>query len=328
MTRARWTIGFLVAFAAFGPTRAHGAETSAVVAQGIRLFDQGKMDEALSTLMPAASAKPPDAAAAFYVGRVYMERDDYDKAGDWFEKAVKQDDKNSVYHDWWGRALGTQAQHASVIKQPFIARKVKAEFDRAVELDTDNLDARDDLISFYTQAPGVMGGSKDKAHEQAEEIARRNPYRGALARIDVAQAMKDTAAVEKGYREAIAAFPDSTGPQLGLGIWYTRGERYDQAFATFDDVLARKPGDRNALYQIGRTGALSGQQLDRAEKSMKDFLEASPNDRPTRLSSAHWRLGMIYEKQGHKDVAKQEYLAALALDPHNDNAKKALGKLK
>src|SRR5262249_18737810 len=109
MMRTGWIMGLLAALTLCGTRGAEAAEASAAVAQGIQLFEQGRMDEALSALLPEASAKPPDAAAAFYVGRVYMERDDYDKASDWFEKAVKQEDRNSVYHDWWGRAVGSKA---------------------------------------------------------------------------------------------------------------------------------------------------------------------------------------------------------------------------
>jgi Tfp pilus assembly protein PilF len=37
---------------------------------------------------------------------------------------------------------------------------------------------------------------------------------------------------------------------------------------------------------------------------------------------------MVYEKQGRKDLAGEEYRAALALEPGFAEAKKSLGKLK
>ena len=39
-------------------------------------------------------------------------------------------------------------------------------------------------------------------------------------------------------------------------------------------------------------------------------------------------LGMIYERQGKKDVARSEYQTALSLNPRNTDAKKALDALK
>ncbi len=314
------------ALGTFAPLRA--AEPADAVREGVQRFEQGCDDEARALLLPAASAKPPDAVAAFYLGRIAMRQDDAGEAAKWFERAVKQDERSSACHDWLGRAYGRQAQRASVLRQPFLARKVKAHFDRAVELDPDNLDAREDLLAFYTQAPAVMGGSMEKAREQAAEIARRDPYRGALARARSAEAAKDPSAAEREYRAAIAAFPDSAGPPLALGLFLARVERYDQAFAAFDEILARKPGDLNALYQIGRTGALSGQRLDRAEQALKQFLAAPRQEDTPRPAAAHWRLGMVYEKQGRRDLARQEYQAAASLQPSLEDARKALARLK
>src|SRR5205814_3509871 len=146
-----------------------------------------------------------------------------------------------------------------------LAKKVKREFERAVELDPNNLDARDDMITYYLQAPGMMGGSVSKAKQEAAEIQKRDPLRGALAYAAVAQDEKDFAGAEQQYRSAIASYPESLSVRYALGIFFTRGEKYDEAFAVFDSILAAKPEEVNARYQIGRTGALSGKQLDRAE---------------------------------------------------------------
>jgi len=61
---------------------------------------------------------------------------------------------------------------SSVLIQPFLALKVKQHFERAVELNPDNLDARADLKEYYEKAPGFLGGSVEKARQQAEEIAK------------------------------------------------------------------------------------------------------------------------------------------------------------
>ena len=42
---------------------------------------------------------------------------------------------------------------------------------------------------------------------------------------------------------------------------------------------------------------------------------------------ARWRLGMIYEHQGRKDLARREYESALKLDPELEQAQEALENL-
>jgi tetratricopeptide (TPR) repeat protein len=321
---SRGTFALLLALALAPPVRA--ADPPAVE-EGVQMFRQGRYDEARTALTPAATAKPPNATAVFYLGRVALARSDASEAERWFEAAVALDDRNSTAHLWLGRAYGTQAQKAGKLSQIGLAHKTKAEFERAVELDPGNLDAHEGLITYYLQAPGFMGGSVEKARAEAEEIQKRDPLRGALAYASVAQDQKDFPGAEHQYRSAIATFPDSLSPRYALGVFFTRTERYDEAFAVFDSILAARPDELNALYQIGRTGALSGQRLDRAEQALKEFLATPPRENSARPAGAHWRLGMVYEKQGRKELAADEYRKSLAIDPGFADAKKSLAKL-
>lgn len=304
------------------------AADPAAVEEGVRLFRQGKYDEARAALTPDATAQPPNPTAVFYMGRVALGRDDPKEAVRWFEAAVGLDAQSSIYHMWLGRAFGTQAQRAGKLSQIGLAKKTKAEFERAVALDPGNLDARNDLVQYYLQAPGIVGGSTEKAREQAAEIKRRDPLRGSLAEAAIATDRKDWDGAERAYRSAAAAFPESLNVRHALGQFFVRGEKYDQAFAVFDSILLLRPGDAIALYQIGRTGAISGQRLERAEQALRQYLEAPPPENAPRRAGAHWRLGMICEKRGKKEQAAEEYRESLALDPKFEEAKKSLAKLK
>ncbi|HEY2953990.1 MAG TPA: tetratricopeptide repeat protein [Candidatus Eisenbacteria bacterium] len=298
------------------------------VEEGVRLFQQGRYDEARAALTPAATAKPANPTAVFYLGRVALVTSDYKEAERWFETAVGLDGGNSAYHMWLGRAYGSRAQRTGKLSQMSLAGKTRTEFERAAALDPENLDARDGLIQYYLAAPGFMGGSVEKARAQAEEIRKRDRLRGALAFAAIAQDQHDPAGAEREYRSAAAAFPESLSVRYALGLFFARGERYDEAFAVFDSILAARPGEANALYQIGRTGALSGRRLERAEQALKDYIAAPPRENAPRPAAAHWRLGMVYEKEGRKDLAREEYGKALALEPEFAEAKKSMAKLK
>jgi tetratricopeptide (TPR) repeat protein len=298
------------------------------VEEGVRLFREGRLDDARAALAPAAAANPPNPTATFYLGRIAIAREDPKEAQRWFEAAVELDDRNSTYHMWLGRACGSQAQRAGKLSQIGLARRTKSEFERAVALDTGNLDARMDLISYYLQAPGMVGGSVEKAREQAAEVRKLDALRGALAHASIAEDQKDFAGAEREHRSAIAGFPDSLSARYALGIFLTRHARYDEAFAVFDSILAARPDETNALFHIGRTAAISGQRLDRAEQALEDFLAAPRRENSPRPAAAHWRLGMVYQQQGRKDLAADEYRKSLAVDPGFAEAKKSLAKLK
>jgi tetratricopeptide (TPR) repeat protein len=82
-----------------------------------------------------------------------------------------------------------------------------------------------------------------------------------------------------------------------------------------------------ACYQIGCLAALSGQRLERGEECLKLYLQRDLKpDEPT-LASAHYRLGLLYEKKGGRDLARREYSAALELEPSHPEARDALKNL-
>ena len=68
---------------------------------------------------------------------------------------------------WYGRALGEKADRVSFIKAYGLAKRVKAEFETAVSLDPRNAEALSDLGDYYTEAPAIVGGGKDKAEDVA-----------------------------------------------------------------------------------------------------------------------------------------------------------------
>jgi tetratricopeptide (TPR) repeat protein len=247
-------------------------------------------------------------------------------AVDLLEKAVELNPRSSEYYDWLGKAYGTQAQKAGKLKQPFLAKKTKDAWEKAIALDPNNLEAREDIIQYYLQAPGFLGGSKDKARDAAFEVRKRSPYRGAFVVANVCAEIKDQPCVEREMKSLIANFPDSSSAYSSLAAYYANAKDYERAFAVVEGRLKAKPSDPAALYSLGRTASLSGQNLERGEQALRAYI-AAPLPTGPAVANAHLRLGMIAEKRGAKDVARREYQTALQLNPNLQDAKKALKAL-
>lgn len=324
---ARLVLRVLLSALALVASRRAGAQCTAPVQ---KLINDQKYDEARAETQALVKKNASDDEALHCMGRIYEAMDKNGDAADWFEKAIKVNDKVSAHHLWLGNALGSQAQTASKLKQPFLARRVKTEFEKAVELDPKSVDARHGLIEFYSQAPGFMGGSMEKAKEQAREIEKLNPMRGHLDMASLLENKdKDIAGAEREYVAAAAAAPDSTPGYNGLASFYRRQKRYPEAVATWDRLLEARPTAVNARLNIGYAIAQSGNTLDRGEREVKQWLAEPPKDAPTvNVSFAHYVLGMIYDRQSKKDAARTEYQSALTANPKNEEAKKALAALK
>ena len=88
------------------------------------------------------------------------------------ERATKLDPQKSLYHLWLGRIYGEKAVRAGFLSAAGLAKKVRASFERAVQLDPKSWEARTDLAEFYLEAPSIIGGGQDKARGQADTYSR------------------------------------------------------------------------------------------------------------------------------------------------------------
>lgn len=294
-----------------------------------QLIRDRKFDEVRAIAKAGFAKNKNDANSYYLMGRAAEAEGKSGEAVDWYEKAVKYDDNNAVYHMWLGSALGTEAQKASKLRQPFLARRVKAEFERSVQLDPKLVAPRNGLVDFYSIAPGFMGGSMEKARQQAAELTKLNALAGHYAMARIAQREKNVAAEEAAYKAALAAAPDSLQPYLSLGGFYRRQSRWDDAFAIFEQRLKNVPDDAITHAVWGFTAAQSGKNIERGERELKYFFANKPKDvSPITESAAHFRLGQIYERTARKELARTSYQEAIKLNPQNADAKKALDALK
>jgi len=208
-----------------------------------------------------------------------------------------------------------------------LAGKVKDAFERAVALAPAKPEYRESLLQFYVAAPAVAGGGLDKARAQATEIAKLDAVRGELAFATIARADGKPDEALARLKSAQAKRPDDARLALQVGLVLQEQRKYDEAFAWFQQTVAKDPGALAAWYQIGRTAVLSNSRHAEGEAALKRYLAGKPETNDPPHAAAHWRLGMLYEQQQRPTDARAQYQAALKLDPDHAEAKAALKKL-
>jgi Tfp pilus assembly protein PilF len=276
-----------------------------------------------------AASGADDFPALYRRAQELMHQQQFAAAVPLLEKCVAAEPANSKFHQWLGRALGLQAAQNGITSSVLTIRRVKAELGKAIELDPMNLEARQDLAIVYRATPGFLGGSNAKAAEQIAFIRRHDP---ALA----AQLEGDFLAADKKYDAALTAYLESAklNPRpmihVRISLLHQQKKEWDKAFAALEHALEMDANYPFALYQVGRTAALSGEQLDRGEKCLRTYLALPVREElenPS-VASAHFRLGNILEKKGNATAAREEYETALKIDPKQKLAREALAKLK
>lgn len=267
--------------------------------------------------------------AIFRQAQDLVRREQYAAAVPLLEKCVAAEPGNSKFHQWLGRALGLQGAQNGIVSGALNVRRVKAELEKAIEIDPLNLEARQDLAVMYRAAPGFLGGSNLKATEQVAFIRRHDPALASQLEGDFLFADKKYDAALWAYQESAKLHPRPM-IQVRIALVHQQKKDWTRAFAALDLALEMDANFPFALYQLGRTAVFSGQQLDRGEKCLRTYIAL-----PTRedlenpsIASAHFRLGNILEKKGDAGGARNEYETSLKIDPKQKLAREALAKLK
>ncbi|MEP1095530.1 MAG: tetratricopeptide repeat protein [Cyclobacteriaceae bacterium] len=297
-----------------------GAVLAQSLTKGIELYQDGKPDAARAFFANNSN----NAEAIYYLGRISFDEEDYRKAADYFEEAIELNDRKSDYHTWYGNAVGSYAGEVNFFRQGILAPKIKAAYEKAVSLNPKNVDAQWGLIEYYTQAPGVLGGSWEKAEATANVIKGLDVLEGHSAFATVYERQEE---FEKAEKEYIAAAEVDEGRLLNLGFYYQGREQYEKAFSTFESVYAKDTNDLRALYQLGKTSALSGKQTSKGIKSLRTYLSREWQKGTPSHAGALMRLGMIYEKMGKNSDAIKHYESSLSKDPEMRQAKDGLSRL-
>jgi tetratricopeptide (TPR) repeat protein len=113
-----------------------------------------------------------------------------------------------------------------------------------------------------------------------------------------------------------------------LAIVYATGERWQDLDAAMARAEKNVPDDFGALYQAGKALLLSGKDLPRAERYFRKYLTMEPEGGEPHHAAAHWRLGLVLEKEGNKPEAIAEMEEALRAQPDFKEAKEDLKRLK
>lgn len=307
---------------------AKGAEpdVAALMETAQHQFGSGNYALAIATLQSVISQNPLDGSAFYWLSRCYFEIRDFDHSVTHAEKSVSLDPKNSVYQDWLGRAYGGKADHD---RSFFIARKVKKQFEQAIQLDPGNIAARKDLEQFCIEAPWIVGGNAEEGRAQADAIAAIDPIEGHVARamFDL-ESLKKPELAESEYRQVLAAKPSNLQPYFEAVTFFENQNKIADMNAAIDAAAQVKPNDPRIEFYRAVTMILSNSDLPRAEQFLKSYIASTPDrsDWPQHATAREW-LGRLYEAQGKTGEAAEQYRAALQLDPGRKGTQARLAKL-
>lgn len=303
---------------------ARTATAQSALDTGRQQFAAGELAAAVLTLTPLA---PTNGSAALLLSRIAHSLGRADESIKWGEQAVALLPDSASARVWLGRGYLLRLEQVPFYKKLGLSKRARAEFDRALALDSNAVEVREARARYFMNAPGIAGGSMDKARREAEAARRIDPYRGGLLSGQIEEHGKRPGAAEAEYAALVRSHPDSTGPFNRLVNLYQTARRYAEAFRLIDERSARSAGDESALYQLGKTAALAGERLELGEAALRELLALGTFTMATE-AYARYRLGMILERRKDTAGALREYEMVERLDPKLEDARTARKRLR
>lgn len=286
------------------------------LAQANQYLQAGEADKALALLVPDSLPLANLAEEHNLLCRVYFTLERWDQAVGECEQAAKLASEVSDNHMWLGRALGEKADRASFLNAYSLAKRVRAEFERAVQLNPRNAAALADLGEFYSSAPGVVGGGTDKANSIAAQLDKVDPARAHELRARIAAGQKDFTTSEHEFREAIAVSPHPAFQWMTLASFYRGRQRWDEMEAAIHTGVSAAERDKHsavALYNGSSVLTRANRDPALAAKMLENYLASPLKTEEAPAFVAYTRLARIKDQLGDHDGALQNRASAYEL---------------
>jgi tetratricopeptide (TPR) repeat protein len=326
-SRKTWAV--LVLLGAGTAVAASTMKQDASLDAGRHAYEASDYAKAIQVLQAAAAQDPQNGEVQLLLVKSYLELQEHDAAIKSAEKAVSLDSKNSVYHEWLGRAYGDKAEHASWFAAVSLAKKTGKEFEMAVQLDGKNYSARQVLIEFDCSAPGLVGGGEEKALPQIKQLMEMDASEGHYAAGNCRRQKKDFAAADLEFSKALESHPKSVELIYDIGDYAVRHSQPERLLAVAEAGERVAPGDPRGNFYRGVALVLKKENPDEAARLLQEYARKAPTRSGyPRPAAAHAWLGYLYENQSKAGDATKEFETALKLDPKNKMAQEALKRLK
>jgi tetratricopeptide (TPR) repeat protein len=297
--------------------------TAQIDSTGIELINQKKFSEAQSFFELAVRKNKKDAEGHYYLSLSLMLQQKFDDAEDEVNEAIDVNENIARYHLLRGQILGQKAMTANMFSQGLLAPKIKNAFLRASELDPSNIEARQALYNYYVLAPGIMGGSEEKAFEQAMAVVKLDAFRGYLMCANYyGRVKKDTVEAEKQIKKAIAADPERGSGYKQLGYLYMNWKRFDDARVQMQKYIETEP--KNPDSYDSYADVLKAEE--KYDQAIEKYHYALSIDK--KFGASIFSLAECYELKGQKQKAKETFQWFLSVESQGRRANAAQKKIK
>lgn len=290
-----------------------------------------QMRTALSLVESAAASEPKDARWVSAQGILRGWLGEKEKAVEFADRAAKLDPDSATIQFWYGTALFENIQNVGMFSKMGYASDAEKAYLRAIELDPKYVGPRFGLVQFYSNAPGIAGGSMKKARQHAQAVVdiggkAASTGHSLLAGLAAKDEDWDEAARQHRLAADTATSPrDKAAAFVGLAMMLVRDR--DDAEGALKVVgeartLAAPPDDSMVDFVEAMAKQKQGKHADAA------VLYRSVIGKNPRAMNSRFLLAECLEKSGDKAGAAAMFEEFAAMFPNESRAADATKRAK
>ncbi|MCX7642928.1 MAG: tetratricopeptide repeat protein [Armatimonadetes bacterium] len=334
MRRWRWLNTGLLALAFVFPLNCQ--DLLQMFNEGLRLYQEGKADEALALFRKVVEINPNDGEAWIYIGTILLVKNDHEGAINALEKGLSQSLPGLIAAQGWVN-LGVAYQ----LGRKDIAKAIEA-YERAIAFKPDLPEAHHNLIFAHLLrgnfAEAVKAGERafsvlgrplkpeqlqatfekaleflardyDRALELLRSMAQQQlPHHELFSLMGQAyEGLKQFSRAALFYGQAAALAPQVARYHVSFGLALRQMKRLTEAAKVLERATALDNRDAFAITVLGITYSDLGRWQE-AAIVLRRAVELDPQN-----FDAHSTLAIAYERLGQIPQAMQEYLTALGI---------------
>lgn len=273
---------------------------------GVHAFLEGRYDEAEQFFVSDNKTPESKNESLIFLGRIAIMRGDTELAVDYVEQALAIKPNSAEEVKISGDVYCNQAQGSSIFAALKLAKKCVAQYEAALQIDANNVEALAAAARFYLSAPAIAGGSTKKGAGHLQRLQHLSPEYADTYKIHQLEQEGKTDAALKLADELSGKTFDSVINQYEVAHYFRDKKVFDKAKHLFESVsntpiaVKTKWHIHDSLLQLGEI-AIMEKDFGTGIELIEQYQLKNKNPNDPHYFWASWSLAKAYKSVGNTE---------------------------